>query len=64
VRRAPPQGCPIDPQDEIEIGDDIGLVGSTGRWTGPNLHFAERRGDRQVNPAKVMGRNFEVVIAT
>jgi hypothetical protein len=23
-----------------------------------------RRGDRQVNPVKVMGRTFEVVIAT
>jgi murein DD-endopeptidase MepM/ murein hydrolase activator NlpD len=59
-----PQGCPIDPQDEIGTGDDIGLVGSTGRSTGPNLHFAERRGDRRVNPVKVMGRTFEVVIAT
>gem|GEM_PF-3274654 len=58
-----PQGCPIEPQDEIGTGEGIGLVGSTGRSTGPHLHFEVRRGDRQVNPVKVMSRTFEIIIA-
>lgn len=49
--------------DRLEAGERIGLVGSTGRSTGPHLHFEVRRGERQVNPAKVMGRAFEVVVA-
>jgi len=49
--------------DRLEAGERIGLVGSTGRSTGPHLHFEVRRGDRQINPVKVMGRAFEVVVA-
>lgn len=50
--------------DRVEADARIGLVGSTGRSTGPHLHFEVRRGDRQVNPAHVMGREFQVVVRT
>jgi murein DD-endopeptidase MepM/ murein hydrolase activator NlpD len=48
--------------EKIETGARIGLVGSTGRSTGPHLHFEVRRGDRQVNPVRIMGHAFEVVV--
>ncbi|HZV84193.1 MAG TPA: M23 family metallopeptidase, partial [Brevundimonas sp.] len=46
--------------DRLGAGERLGLVGSTGRSTGPHLHFEVRRGDRQINPVKVMGQSFEV----
>jgi murein DD-endopeptidase MepM/ murein hydrolase activator NlpD len=48
--------------DRLSAGERIGLVGSTGRSTGPHLHFEVRRGDRQVNPVNVMGHEFEVEV--
>lgn len=36
---------------QVAVGDRIGRVGSTGRSTGPHLHYETRRGDEAVNPA-------------
>ena len=37
----------------VRQGEIIGYVGSTGRSTGPHLHYEVLRGGRQVNPLKI-----------
>ena len=34
----------------VEPGETVGLVGSTGRSTGPHLHLTLRRGKQLLNP--------------
>ena len=40
----------VEVGDEIVRGQEIGLIGSTGRSTGPHLHFELRLDDRSINP--------------
>lgn len=40
--------------DKVVAGDVIGAIGSTGRSTGPHLHFEVRMNDRAVNPRKFL----------
>jgi murein DD-endopeptidase MepM/ murein hydrolase activator NlpD len=39
---------------KISVGQSIARVGSTGRTTGPHLHFEIRRGNSPVNPLKYL----------
>ncbi|HKY74491.1 MAG TPA: M23 family metallopeptidase [Patescibacteria group bacterium] len=44
----------VDVGKEVDQNTVIGLVGSTGRSTGPHIHFEVRSGTAYINPAKLM----------
>lgn len=50
TRYAHMSGFRTQPGRAVGGGEVIGLIGSTGRSTGPHLHFEVRIGDRPVNP--------------
>jgi len=46
----------VVPGDEVGIGDPVGLMGASGRTTGPHLHFEVREQDEPVDPHAWLGR--------
>jgi len=40
----------VEPGDEVERGDTVGLLGNTGRSTGPHLHYEVHVDGQAVNP--------------
>ncbi|MBA8905873.1 M23 family metallopeptidase [Aminobacter ciceronei] len=42
----------VAPDQEIAVGDEIGEVGSSGRSTGPHLHYEVRRDGEAVDPLR------------
>ncbi len=42
--------------ETVQKGQAVALMGSTGRATGPNLHFEVLKNGRQVNPLQFVGR--------
>lgn len=43
--------------DQIQIGDQIGLVGATGRATGPHLHWTVSLNDARINPSLLLAES-------
>jgi len=49
----------VRPGQRVRRGDVVGKVGSTGRSTGPHLHYEVFRDGRRVNPWKYLGQKGE-----
>ena len=46
--------------DTVEVGQPIGLVGATGRVTGPHLHWVVRYGYTSVDPRSLIEASREI----
>jgi murein DD-endopeptidase MepM/ murein hydrolase activator NlpD len=45
----------VEPGQKVAAGDTIAAVGSTGKSTGPHLHFEVRQAGRAVDPGPLLG---------
>ena len=48
--------------DKVKRGQKIGLIGKTGRVTGPHLHMGVKLADTYVNPADMLGYTGERLV--
>ena len=48
--------------EQISAGDVIGKVGSSGRSTGPHLHYEVRRGGNSVDPLRMLRVGDEILV--
>jgi murein DD-endopeptidase MepM/ murein hydrolase activator NlpD len=48
----------VRPGAKVRQGDRLGIVGSTGRSTGPHLHWSTKVGGLYVDPDSLMGIDF------
>ena len=46
--------------EKIKTGDTVGKVGSTGRSTGPHLHYEVRRHEKATNPKRFLQAGREI----
>ena len=46
--------------DQVSLGDAIGLAGSTGRSTGPHLHYEVRRNGAPVDPMHFLNAGMKL----
>jgi murein DD-endopeptidase MepM/ murein hydrolase activator NlpD len=51
------QSYSVAPGQAVKRGDVIGKVGTTGRTTGPHIHYEVRINGKTVNPTKYLSRN-------
>ena len=51
----------VTPGDKVLRGTPIGLLGTTGRSTGPHLHYEVRMGEQPTNPMKFITAGRDVL---